>query len=256
MPKINFKLSDDQKYQALWMLLNPEFTEEGEWTVTCSISAVFDDYALVYNYENGEYQRAYYSKNDENDMVEITSVVKVFVIDVTEQEMNTLQTLRALNGDTYELVSDVLTNAQQNSDQVAEFSAKIEELNESIATLSSEKESANAQIGEFTAQLDEAQGAIASLNEELDALKQYKLNIETQQKNSVIEEYAEHLADEILDAYREKIDDYTVESLDKELAYELKKNSSSFFAKDGNDGYVPKDVPLTGIDAILSKYKK
>lgn len=256
MPKINFKLSDDQKFQAIWALLNPEYNEEGEWTVTCSISAVFDDYALVYNYETGEYQRAYYSKNDENDMVEITSVVKVFVIDVTEQEMNTLQTLRVLNGDTYELVSDVLTNAQQNSDQVAEFSAKIEELNENIATLNSEKESADAQIGEFTAQLDEANGAIASLNEELDALKQYKLNIETQQKNSVIEEYAEHLADEILDAYREKIDDYTVENLDKELAYELKKNSSSFFAKDGNDGYVPKDVPLTGIDAILSKYKK
>ncbi len=84
MPKINFKLSDDQKFQALWMLLNPEFTEEGEWTVTCSISAVFDDYALVYNYETGENQRVYYTKNDENDMVEINQIVKVFVMDVTE----------------------------------------------------------------------------------------------------------------------------------------------------------------------------
>ena len=98
---------------------------------------------------------------------------------------------------------------------------------------------------------------LASLNEELDTLKQYKLNIETQQKNSVIDEYSDHLSEEILDVYRQNLDSYTVESLDKELAYELKKNSSSFFAKDGNnDGYVPKDVPLEGIAAILSKYKK
>ena len=256
MPKVNFKLSDDEKFNALMHLLNPEVTEEGDWTVSRVISAVYDDYALVFDCAEGCYIRAYYSKNDEKDMIELGEMVKCYIVDVTEQEKSTLETLRALNGGTYELVSDVLTDAQKNFEQVSEFSTKIEELNETIATLSSEKESANAQIGEFTAQLDEAQGAIASLNEELDALKQYKLNIETQQKNSVIEEYAEHLADEILDAYREKIDDYTVESLDKELAYELKKNSSSFFTKDGNDGYVPKDVPLTGIDAILSKYKK
>ena len=257
MPKVNFKLSDGEKFEALWALLNPEFNEEGDWTVTCSISAVYDDYALVYNYELGEYQRVYYSKNDENDMVEISDVVKVFVIDVTEQELNTINTLRALNGDTYELVSDVLTDAQKNSEQVSEFSAKIDELNETIATLTSEKENVESQIGEYTAQVEEANNTITSLNEELASLKEYKLNIETQQKNSVIDEYSDHLSEEILDVYRQNLDSYTVESLDKELAYELKKNSSSFFAKDGNnDGYVPKDVPLEGIAAILSKYKK
>ena len=256
MHKINFKLSDSEKFDALWALLNPEFTEEGNWTVTCGISAVYDDYALVYNYETGNHQRVYYKKNDESDMVELGDIVNVYVIDVTESEKATLDTLRALNGGTYELVSDVLTNAQANFDQVSEFSAKIEELNESIATLNSEKADIEAKAAEYTAQIDEANNTLASLNEELDSLKQYKVNIENQQKDSVISEYSDCLDEEILDKYRENKDKYSVEDLDKELAYELKKNNSSIFAKDSNPGYVPKDVPMDGISAILSKYKK
>ncbi len=129
MPKINFKLSDDEKFNALWALLNPEFNEEGNWTVSCSISAVYDDYALVQNYETGRPERIYYSKNDETDMVEITERVNVYIVDVTETEMKTLDTLRALNGNTYELVSDTLLNAEETLEKNAEFSAKIEELN-------------------------------------------------------------------------------------------------------------------------------
>ena len=257
MPKINFKLSDSEKLDAIWALLNPEFNEEGNWTVSCSVFAVYDDYALVYNYETAEYQRAYYTKSDETNMVELGDVVKCYIIDVTEQEMNTLNTLRALNGGTYELVSDVLTKAQENFDQVAEFSAKIEELNQTVATLNSERADIDAQINEYTAQIEAANNTIASLNEDIDSLKQYKKTIETHQKNAIIEEYSEHLNENILEKYRENIDNYDVEGLDKELAYELKKSNASAFNKKGdNDGYMPKDVPLEGIAAILSKYKK
>ena len=90
MPKINFKLSDAQKFDALWALLNPEFNEEGNWTVNYGISAVYDDYALAFNYETGDFCRAYYTKNDETNMVELGEVVKCYVIDVTEQEKQTI----------------------------------------------------------------------------------------------------------------------------------------------------------------------
>jgi chromosome segregation ATPase len=179
MPKINFKLSDSEKLDAIWALLNPEFNEEGNWTVSCSVFAVYDDYALVYNYETAEYQRAYYTKNDETNMVELNNMVKCYIVDVTEQEMNTLNTLRALNGDTYELVSDVLTNAQENSDKVSEFSTKIEELNNTITTLNSEKAEVDARVNEYTAQIEAANNTIASLNEDLSSLEQYKKGIET-----------------------------------------------------------------------------
>lgn len=256
MPKLNFKLSDDQKFQAIWSLLNTEYNEEGNWTVTYGISAVYDDYALVVNYEAGEYYRAYYTKNDENDMVELGDMVKCYIVDVTESEKNTLDTLRVLNGNTYELVSDVLTNAQDNSEKVSEFSSKIEELNNSISTLEAERDNANNQVSEYTTQLETANSTIESLNGELNTLKEYKLNIETQQKQAVINEYSEHLSEEILDSYKAKISDYTVEELDMRLAYELKKSNSSVFTKSSEEGFVPKDTPADGLTAILSKYKK
>lgn len=256
MPKINFKLSDDAKFSAIWSLLNPEFTEESNWTVTYGITAVYDDYALAVNYETGDMCRVYYKKDDANDMVELGDIVKCYIMDVTETEKTTLDTLRSLNGNTYELVSDVLTNAQENSNKVTEFSVKIEELNTSISTLTTERDNATAQVSDFTAQLEIANGTINSLNEELNSLKSYKDGIETQQKEAVIGEYTEHLSEEILNTYREKISEYSADELDMRLAYELKKANSSLFTKNENPGYVPKDTQLDGLTAILSKYKK
>lgn len=256
MPKINFKLSDDQKFQAIWALLNSEYNEQGNWTVTYGISAVYDDYALVFNYEDGQFYRAYYSKNDEQDMIELGEIKHCYVVDVTESEKNTLDTLRVLNGDTYELVNNVLTDAQKNHEEVSTLSTKIDELNENISTLTSEKESANELVNKYTADLETANNTISSLNSELDTLKTFKANIETQRKESVINQYSELLSEEILATYRENMDSYDVEQLDKELAYELKKNNSSIFSKTPEPDIVPKEVPLSGIAAVLSKYKK
>lgn len=234
MLKLNFKLSDSQKFQAIWSLLNTEYNEENDWTITYGISAVYEDYALVVNYESGEMYRAYYTKNDENDMVELGELVKCYIIDVTEKEKDTLDTLRALNGDTYELVNDELTNAHDNSEKVSDFSAKIEELNNSIATLETERDGANTKVNEYSSQLEVANGTINSLNEEINTLKEYKLNIETQQKQAVINQYSELLSEEILDSYKDQISGFTVEELDMRLAYELKKSNSSIFTKGDN----------------------
>lgn len=37
MPQINFKLSDSQKHDAIWTLLNPNYNEEGNWTINYAI---------------------------------------------------------------------------------------------------------------------------------------------------------------------------------------------------------------------------
>ena len=145
MPKINFKLSDDDKFSALWSLLNTEYNEESGWLVTYGIVAIYDEYAVVRSYETGDYERVYYTKDDEKDSVVINSKEKCFIVDVTEKEKTTLDTLRSLNGGSYELVSDVLTNAQENSDKVSEFSTKIEELNTSISTLTTERDNSIAE---------------------------------------------------------------------------------------------------------------
>ena len=250
--KINFKLSDSEKHNAIWNLINPNYNEEGGWTIEYAICDIYDDYALAYNYAEASYERIYYTKNDETNEVSIIERKKVFIIDVTESEMNALDTIRTLNGDTYEKADEVYSQASKVSEleeQNSTYAQKIEELNENISTLETEK-------GNFTTQLEEANNTIASLNEEIDSLNTYKANIELKEKEEVISSYAELLSEEILASYKEKISEFTAIDLDKELAYELKKNNVSVFSKEQNPGFIPKDEPKTGIEAILSKYKK
>ena len=253
--KINFKLSDSQKYEAIWTLLNPEYNEEGNWTFSYTICDVYDDYALAYNYAEKCYERVYYTKDDATDSLSLGDRVKVYIVDVTESEKSTLDTLKALNGDTYELVNENLTNAEKNASDCAEFSTKIEELNTTIATLNTEAESAKTQVAEAQAKYTEVSELNASLTEELDSLKTYKKNIENQSKEAVVSAYSGKLPESVLDTYREKFDDYTVEDLDMHLTYELKKTGATVFTQTPTGVVLKDDAPRGGIEEILSRYK-
>ena len=249
MPEINFKLSDSQKHDALWTLLNTNFNEENGWNVDYAICDIYDEYALVYNYSEASYARAYYTKNDEEDTISIDEMKKVFVIDVTEEEMSALNTIRLLNGGTYENVNVVFEKVEGLETANSEFEQKIEELNSSISTLETEKE-------QFTAALVEADAQVEALTAEVNSLNSFKAEVENNEKKAVINSYAELLSEEILADYTAKIAEYTVIDLDKELAYELKKSNTSVFTKEPGNQFLPKDVELSGIEAILSKYKK
>lgn len=248
MPQMNFKLSDSQKFDALWSLLNPNYTEEGNWTIDYAICDVYDEYALAYSYENAQYERVYYTKNDETDSVALGEKVRVYVVDVTEKEKTTLDTLRDLNGGTYELVNENLEHARENAEKISGFELKVTELENNIATLNTEKSAVQSSY-----ELEHQK--VESLTAENEGLKQYKLSIEAEQKNAVFTEYKDKLSEEILDTYREKAAEYSVADLDKELAYELKKTNFSFYEKKDN-GYLRKDVQKNGIDEILARYVK
>lgn len=125
---------------------------------------------------------------------------------------------------------------------------KIDELTETITTL-------NTKVEEMQTEYTAAQEQISTLTEEVTALRQYKHEIETQQKQAVMAEYASNLSEEVLNTYKEKIDEYTVLDLDKELAYEMKKAGASNFTQNNDTGVLPIEVPNTGIEAILSRYE-
>ena len=254
--KINFKLSDNQKYNYIWELLNSECNEEGNYTCSYSVCEVYDDYALAFNLESGRYERVYYSKDDETDSLTIGEKVPVYVIDVTENEKGTLDTLRALNGGTYELVNENLANADQNAANCAEFDSKVEEFNNTIATLKMEVENAQAKIAEVEDQYSKAQAQNSTLAEENESLKVYKKNVENQSKEAVIAEYNGKLSDEVLESYKEKFDEYTTEELDMHLAYELKKSAPSVFSQ-APSGRIPKaDAPRDCVEEYISRYKR
>ena len=248
MTKLNFKLSDSQKHDAIWVLLNDKYTEENNWEVTYTILDIYDDYALVYSYEAGSYERVYYTKNDETDSIELGARKKCYVIDVTEEEKTALDALRAFNGGTYEKIDENIQEINTIKQQNSEFSTKIEELNNTVSTLTTERDTS-------VENYNNAQAQISTLTNELETLKDYKNSVETQEKEQVIASYSELLNNEILDSYKSKISEYSsATELDKELAYELKKTNLEVFTK--TPQYLPKDTPNTGIEAILAKYKK
>lgn len=245
---LNFKLSDRQKHSMLFDLLNPNFNEEGEWIIEYTICDVYDEYAIVYNYEDQSYERVYYTKNDENDSLVIDSKIKVFIVDVTEEEKKTLETVQALNGGTYEKLDETFAKVEELEREKSEFSTKIEEQETAMATLTTEKEN-------FENQFNDAQNTISSLTEEINGLKEYKLAQENNEKEVVIDKYSARLDEEIIKKYSKKLSEYSVSDLEKELAFELVNADPTIFSV--QNGYIPKPAaPQSGVEGILEKYRK
>lgn len=244
----NFKLSDSQKHDMLFNLLNPNFNENGGWVIEYSICDVYDEYAIVYNYENQGYERIYYTKDDSQDSLEINEKKKCYIVDVTEEEKSALETIQALNGGTYEKIDEGFTTLK---DENSTYVTKIGEQETIIATLTSDKEN-------FETQINEAQTTIATLNQELDSLKEYKLQQETNEKQAVIDKYAKELDEDVMQKYTEKLNEYSVSDLEKELAFELVNANPTIFSHQtqSGSGYIPKDSHTSGVEGILEKYRK
>ena len=278
----NYKLSDNAKFNAIWSLLNVNFNEEGGWIVEYDICEIYDEYAVVKNYNEGIFERIYYKKDDATDSVELGEHARCYFIDVTEAEKNALEALHGLNDNTYEKVDEkysaALTEVEEKIGELnaanealeaktADFDAltetynteksenetKFGELNESITTLTTERDAA-------LSSLVETKNTVVSLNEEIAALNSFKAEIEKKEKEAIVAKYSKLLSEEILSAYSAKLDEYTdIKVLDKDLAYELVSTNKSVFTAQGNPqpAYVPKDMGAgNGLEGILDKYKK
>lgn len=237
---VNFKLSDKRKHCMLFDILNKEYyTEENDWAIRYTICDIYDDYALCYDYQEETYMRAYYTKNDSDDTVTIDNTVKAFIIDVTESEYTALNALRS-QVSTFEQIDEKFNaGVQAQSD--------LEQKESEIATYTT-------QIGEKETLIGELNTKIEELTTENSNLSAYKLDVEKKEKQSVIDKYKNVVDDEVINTYTAKMDELSSEELDKNLSYELVKATPSIFSKSGA-GVIPKDEPVTGVEAILNKYR-
>lgn len=277
----NYKLSDNAKFNAIWSLLNVNFTEAGGWMVEYDICEIYDEYAVVKNYNEGIFERIYYTKDDATDSVELGERTRCYFVDVTEAEKSALDALHNLNNNTYEKVDENYSNAlaeietkigelntanealiakteafdsltETYNTEKSENETKIEELNKNIATLTTERDDA-------LNQLNDAQVSVNSLTEEVANLNSFKAEVEKKEKEAVVAKYEKLLDAETIAAYSSKLGEYSsTKELDKDLAYEvLTKNPSVFTVNPpAQPAYVPKDEDLTGVEGILAKYKK
>lgn len=253
MSFLNYKLSDSEKFDQIWIAMNPNYTEEQNYQVDYSICAVYDDYCICSHLIDNTFVRAYYTK--ENDVVTITSTEPIFIVDVTEEEYTILEKIKGLNGNTYAKADEIfgsvteLNNTVENLTKEKEaFELKISESESLNSTLITEK----ADLEKIVSDKDQT---LHSLQEEIDSLKEYKMEIEETQKKEVLTKYTSKLSAETINEFNEKLNEYTVEQLDRELAYAFVSTTPSVLqGQDEPNGKIPKKVVKTGIAAILEKY--
>ena len=249
---MNFKLSDNQKYNMIWSLLNPRFNEENDYVMDYAVCDVYDEYAVVFKFETNAYERAYYTKNDETDSLAIDKMEDCYIVDVNEEERRALEVLHVMNNNTYEKIDEVVTDLQNKVDS---FSSKNEENETAIATLQQDKERLENELEEVNGNYTTALETIDTLTSEKNELNEFKIAAELKEKEAVIDKYATLIDEEQINNFKEKIDEFTKEELDKELAFVLVQTKSTIFTND-ESGFIPKDEPpLTGISAILEKQK-
>ena len=255
MDKINFRLSDSTKFDLIFDLLNTNYNEDGGWTIDYCICDVYDDYVVAYNYGESIYERVYYTKN-EDDSISLGAKKRCYILDVTEEEKNTLETIQQLNGgsftkadEVYSKVSNLEEQVETISTQNAEFGLKIEEYTNSISTLTTENETLHADM-------ESLQSNFNALETETKELREFKLAAEEAEKKAIIDKYAQKLPDEVISKYSSKIAEFTALDLDKELAYEMVNTTPDIFSFNPNGQYVPQDFNAGGIEEILTQYQK
>ena len=277
---INFKLSDSQKHDLLFNLLNPNFNEEGGWMIECVPCEIYDDYALVLNYADASYERVYYSKNDAEDKIEITARERCYIVDVNTAEKEALTALRgegtfaqavetrdAQNVRIEEQateISSLNTQIENLTTENQNYSTKVGELEENISTLTTERDNVQAELHsvqetvnslnevietersnytELDGRFNTLTSEFNALTAERDELVTFKKDIVDGQKRLVISEYSEVLPTELLDTYTNNMDNYSIEELDMRLSYECKKNNPTIFSKNTNTNPQPQYVP-------------
>jgi uncharacterized coiled-coil protein SlyX len=246
---LTFALSDNQKQNAIFKALNPE-------VVRYYVLDTYEDYALVFDFETEKYLKVSYSK-DENDNITVAEdFVEVVAEYVTAEEKEALDQLRAkTESGTYEATNvEYNNNIQKISDLEVEVGNKTEEL----STLNTEKEKLESSVSELNNTIENLNGQVSEYTTKVEQLQSFKDAIDKAEKEAVIEKFSAKLSAEIIEGFTAKIDSYTIQDLKKDLALALVENNDSIFTAEpnGNPGYVPKEDNVTGLEALLSKYKK
>lgn len=234
---IEFVLSDNQKQNEIGKALNQSKFQY-------LVMDAYPDYAVVYNLEDDKVYKVNYVV--ENDVVTITgNMEELFAEWVTKSEKEVLNNLRSrTESGTFE---SAIADYEKN---IEDLQTEVSNKNDELSTLNIDKEQLSEKITSLEGQVDE-------FTQKIETLENYKKDVEDHKKNAIIAKYSVKLSDEILNTYREKVNEFTIDDLEKELAYELVKNDSTIFSTGSSEEeLLPIESPLSGLEALISKYKK
>ena len=270
MDKTLFRLSDNEKADAIFQALNPNYNEASDWELNYYIIDVYDDYALTRDVKEKKYTRFYYTKTDDN--VVIGDSVDVFIVDVTKEEQMALEAMKTISG-TYTAASEKLaemskqeeTSEEEKQEETptedtadfaaaekAELEAKISELEAAAATFQTEKEALEAELAEtklnysneqekttdFTSKISAYEAEKVEMEQKLndiisenEKLVSFKKTVETEKKLAILDKYSEHLDADTLAKLKESVDTFSVDQFKKEVCTAAVESNMGIFSK-------------------------
>ena len=281
MDKTLFRLSDNEKANILFDLINPNFNEEGNWELNGFITDVYDDYALYVN--NTGYHRVYYTKDGDN--ITLGEIIDVKIADVTASEYSALEAMKAISG-TYEAAQEAYTALEGKVNELEKektaFEAEKEtlttektELEGKVAEFESEKTALEATTSEKEAKITEYETQISDLTaenvrledeknniiSENESLETFKKNVETEKKTAIINEFSAHLTDEQIENFKNAMDNFEVADFKKEVCTAAYDADPTIFAKKEDSGLIFKGgnpdngKTESGVIRLLNRYK-
>lgn len=249
--KTLFRLSDNEKANAIQSLANPNFNEEGGWKQERLVLDVYDDYALCINLDSMGYERIYYTKDGDN--ITTGDIVGVSIVDVTAGEYAALEALKSAGGGTYEAVNTAYTEATEKvstlESEKAEFETKINELETAkseFETKVGELETAKAEeetktsdfskkVNELEAEKVEMEKQLSDIKVENESLTAFKKAVEKEKKQAILTKYEDYLTESAITEFQNNIDNYSVDDFKKEVCTAAVESDSTIFANRHNE---------------------
>lgn len=134
-------------------------------------------------------------------------------------QMNELEALMAKYAELEAKNVELVSANEAYSNQVADLTAQVEKLGEDFA----------AKEVEFSTKESELIEKFTALETECNDLHEFKATIETEQKQELLDKFTSILEEEVISSFKEKIAEYSINDLEKELAVlVIKKNNYSF----------------------------
>lgn len=266
---MNVKIAglEHEHFEAIWNALNPNFSEEGAYSINLIPCEITEEHIFALSCENaGQVNKYSYSIDEEGKLAiadefeAINYKAQVAEFEASQTEMDTKLT-DALN--TYAALKDQYDTLMADKAALqSQFEALQSEIEALKSTLESKEQEFAAKQEEFNNELnakqDEFNAQAAVLVEKDATIKQYSQTIseyENKEKETIINKFAACMPAETLQNIIDKKDSLTIKELNTELALEYTKFSMAKEQK--QEIHIPQEpAEESSLVKLLKNYKK
>ena len=240
---------EHEHFEAIWNALNPNFNEEGAYSINLIPCEIAEEHIFALSCENaGQVNKYSYSIDEEGKLViaeefEVMNYkAQAAEFETSNTELNTkltdaINTYEELKGQYESLVSEKETLQNQ-----------FEELQQALETLKNEFETKQQEFNDQAATLAEKDATIQQYSQTI-------TDYENREKEAIIGKFSATMPADILQEIEAKKDSLTIKELNTELALEYTKYSMAKEQKE--EIRVPQEpAEEPALFKILKNYKK